>query len=51
MQWEEEGEEKLVVFVEPLARVMKDLKGQGLNDVLDLLAWDGVRVQVQVVSG
>ena len=51
MQWEEEGEEKLVVFVEPPARVMKDLKGQGVNDVLDLLVWDGVRVQVQVVSG
>ena len=44
LQWEEEGEEKLVVLVEPRARVMKDLKGQVLNDVLDLLIWDGVRV-------
>ena len=44
LQWEEEGEEKLVVLVEPRARVMKDLKGQVLNDALDLLIWDGVRV-------
>jgi len=44
LQWEEEGEEKLVGFVESLARVTKDLKGQVLNDVLDLLVWDGVRV-------
>ena len=35
LQGEEEGEEKLVVLVEPLARVTKDLKGQQvLNDVL-----------------
>ena len=44
LQWEEECEEKLVVLVEPPARVTKDLKGQVLNDVLDLLIWDGVRV-------
>ena len=41
LEWEEEGEEKLVVLVQPAAGVAKDLKGQVLNDVLYSLAWDG----------
>ena len=38
-EWEEEGEAKLLVLVEPPAGVEKDVKGQVLNDVS--IAWEG----------